>query len=311
MKFNLPSDRRAPSRPTPGGRPAGRPGPAEPAAADPVAIAAEEVRRHDPDRFATALAAPVPARRGLLAVYAFNLELARTREAVSETMLGEIRLQWWRDSLDELYAGTPKRHMTVLALAECQQRTPLSRAHLDALIDARATDLYDEQIRSPHDLEQYCAGTGGRVAHLALEALGVSDIGAHAAASHVGIAWALVGLIRALPFHAAQRRLYLPLGMLASAGLSPEDVYQGRSTEALHTVLAEVGLVARRHLADARALAPAIPAEARPALLPAVLAGRYLDRLQRRRFDPFGPPVALGPTERPLALALAALRGRY
>ena len=312
MKFHLPPDRRRhrprkprTTRPDPDRRtPDAGPG-------DPVEIAAAELRRHDGDRFVTALAAPMPNRRGLFSVYAFNLELARTRESVSEPMLGEIRLQWWRDSIEELFLGAAKRHVTLQALADCHARTPLSRAHLDALIDARGTDLFDEQIRSLAELEDYAAGTSSRVVHLALEALGVSDIAAHAAGRHVGIAWALIGLLRAVPFHAAQRRLYLPLALLSAAGLSPDDVYGRRDSPALAEIVAEIAGIAAGHLGDARALAPAVPAEARPALLPAVLAERYLFHFQRRRYAPFGPPLELGLVERPLQLMLASRRGRY
>jgi NADH dehydrogenase [ubiquinone] 1 alpha subcomplex assembly factor 6 len=60
------------------------------------------VRRHDRDRFLTTLFAPAAERQALLALYAFNHEVAKTREVVSEPMLGRIRLQWWRDSLDQI-----------------------------------------------------------------------------------------------------------------------------------------------------------------------------------------------------------------
>ena len=52
-----------------------------------------QVRQHDRDRYLTALFAPPARRPGLFALYAFNLEVAKVREAVSEPMLGHIRLQ--------------------------------------------------------------------------------------------------------------------------------------------------------------------------------------------------------------------------
>ena len=48
------------------------------------------VRNNDPDRFVLAMLAPEPVREALIALYAFNIEVARTRELVSEAMLGEI-----------------------------------------------------------------------------------------------------------------------------------------------------------------------------------------------------------------------------
>ena len=49
------------------------------------------------DRSLTALYAPAE-HRSALALYAFNIEIARVREVVRDPMAGEIRLQWWSDA---------------------------------------------------------------------------------------------------------------------------------------------------------------------------------------------------------------------
>ena len=59
----------------------------------------ELVRTGDKNRFLATLFAPQKYRRALYALYAFNLEVARTRELAREPIPGEIRLQWWRDVL--------------------------------------------------------------------------------------------------------------------------------------------------------------------------------------------------------------------
>src|SRR6476661_6084406 len=71
------------------------------------------VRHHDRDRFQTVLFAPAARREALFALYAFNYEIARVRESVTEPMLGQIRLQWWREAVDAGYAGTLPRHHVV------------------------------------------------------------------------------------------------------------------------------------------------------------------------------------------------------
>ena len=65
-----------------------------------IDVFAAQLRLHDPDRYLTARLAPKPSRPALITLYAFNAELARICDAVSEPALGEIRLQWWRDALD-------------------------------------------------------------------------------------------------------------------------------------------------------------------------------------------------------------------
>jgi phytoene/squalene synthetase len=66
---------------------------------------ADLLRRGDPDRFLAAMAAPPAARRVLLPLYAFNLEVARAPQVTAEPMIAEMRLQWWRDALAEIAAG--------------------------------------------------------------------------------------------------------------------------------------------------------------------------------------------------------------
>ena len=64
-----------------------------------AAFCAELVRSHDFARYAATLFVPSEQRRALLAVYAFNVEISRVREQVSQPLPGEIRLQWWTDML--------------------------------------------------------------------------------------------------------------------------------------------------------------------------------------------------------------------
>ncbi len=66
------------------------------------------VRERDPDRYFSALFAPAGQRRFLFALYAFNRELAHVGETVREPMLGEIRLAWWRETLDGARRNAPR-----------------------------------------------------------------------------------------------------------------------------------------------------------------------------------------------------------
>src|SRR5215475_14937298 len=78
---------------------------------------AQILRRQDPERYLTALFAPFGRREALFALYAFNLELARARESVREPLMGRMRLQWWREALEEIAAGRPRAHEVVRPLA--------------------------------------------------------------------------------------------------------------------------------------------------------------------------------------------------
>src|SRR5471030_76032 len=95
-----------------------------------LSYCAEQVRRYDRDRFLTALFAPPPQREDLFALYAFNLEIAKIRETVTEPMLGRIRLQWWREAIAALEQGVVRQHGVVEPLAEAVRRHALPVAAL-------------------------------------------------------------------------------------------------------------------------------------------------------------------------------------
>ncbi len=270
---------------------------------------AEAARKGDPDRYLCALFAPPDRREALFALYAFNVELVRAREAAREPLLGLMRLQWWRDALDGILAGRPPGHAAAEELARARAR--LDRAALLGLIEARRRDFDETPFASLAELEGHVEATSAALARQALGLLGVEDEAARAAARHVGLAWGLVGLLRAVPFHARARRLYLPADLLAAAGVEAEAIFAARPGAGLGRVAAEVAEAARGHLAAARALRPRAPRAGLPALLPARLAAADLARLARAGFDPFAPRLAASGLGRRLGVVAGAIAGRY
>lgn len=249
-----------------------------------------QVKQYDRDRYLTALFSPADRRPGLFALYAFNLEVAKIREIVSEPLLGQIRLQWWREALEGIYGGAARRHLVVEPLAETIHRHHLPQVAFDLLIEWRERDLNDEAPETLEGLIAYAAGTSSTLVSLALQTLGVGEdeVAAHDTGYHVGIAWALAGLLRARPQHAVQGRNYLPARLVADRG----------EKGAVQAVAA----TAQEHLGAARAARKSLPMAALPALLPAVLAGRHLRRQGRA-------PLTSAMDQ--LALYLHALTGRY
>jgi phytoene synthase len=271
------------------------------------------VRRHDPDRFTTVLFAPADRREDVFAVYAFNYEVAKTREVVSEAMLGRIRLQWWREAIAPIFASGPvRRHDVLESLAAMVRRRRLSRSHLDQLIDARERDLTDEPPATLAALEAFAAETAGELAVTAVEILGVREDSASRAARDIGTAYGLTGLLRAVPFHAHAKRLLLPADLVAAAGVDVHrNLFELKPSPALAEVVGQVAAAARRHLEAARELRREIPRAALPALLPGVIAAHWLRQLQRVHYDVFDPRLKRPDTGRSWRLALAAISGRY
>lgn len=275
-----------------------------------LSAVAQLVRRHDRDRYMTALFAPAARREALLALYAFNYEIARVREAVTQSTLGQIRLQWWREVVDAAFAGAPTRqHPIALAVTAAIREHRLDRVPLDRLIDARERDLDGEPPARMAVLEDYAEGSSATVMRLALRVLGVS--GGETTAAEAGIGYALAGLLRAMPFHARAGRCYIPAEIAARAGLDLGDYAALRSTPALRRAVAEIADKAALHLRAARADRREVPRAGLPALLPAVIAERALARLRRAGNDPFDPRLAQPDPLQSWRLLLAMLRGRF
>jgi NADH dehydrogenase [ubiquinone] 1 alpha subcomplex assembly factor 6 len=267
--------------------------------------AAALVRRHDRDRFQTALFAPAARREALFALYAFNYEIARVRESVREPMLGEIRLQWWREAIATAFAGgEPRRHETVEAVTKTIRSHRLSRVHFDRLIDARERDFDMEPPASLAALEDYAENSSVPLILLALEVLEAAAPAAQHAARDIGLAYALSGMLRALPYLARIGRAVLPADL--APGLDLSQLGGKAAPPALREAVAAIAAVATRRLAAARAQRREMPARALPALLPAIVAAGALRRLERAGFDPFAPGLAESEPSQPWRLAAAA-----
>src|SRR5215510_574597 len=173
------------------------------AAGGDAAYCLEQVRRFDRDRYLAALFASAEVRADLLALYAFNLELAKIREVVREPMMGLIRLQWWRDAIGEIYNGKVRRHQVAQPLTLAVKRRQLPRELFERLIDGREADMDNGPPADLAAMRGYAEATGGTLAELAARIAADAQNTEPAvlrAAGDLGTAWALIGLARAVPF---------------------------------------------------------------------------------------------------------------
>ncbi|MGE0007359.1 MAG: phytoene/squalene synthase family protein [Parvibaculaceae bacterium] len=240
------------------------------------------VRTGDKDRYLASLFAPDRLRPGLLALYAFNIEIARIRETVSEAMLGEIRLKWWHDAVESLYAGTRAGHPVIEALAPAVAEAGLPKQAFVNMIAARRFDLYDDPMPNLGALEGYLGETSSMLVQLAAMILVKGAAGALADVSGLaGVAMGIAGLLRSLPVSRSRGQCFVPEDMLGRHGASVSDLLAARGSEAIEAALAELRAHAATRLAEARAKAVAVTPEAFPAYLPASLTGLYLARLAK------------------------------
>ncbi len=215
------------------------------------------VERGDPDRFASAMAAPVAAREALFPLYAFNIEVSRAPWVTAEPMIAGMRLQWWADALEEIaVGGTIRRHEVVTPLARVLDAT--SARQLQTLVEARQADIDKAPFDDGAALISYLDATGGLLMATAARALGDRD---GRAARALGTAAGVAAYLCAVPELVARGKLPLPDGR-------PEAVRD----------LARQG---RARLAEARAARSDVVPAARPALWPGALAGPVLARAEQ------------------------------
>jgi phytoene synthase len=255
---------------------------------DAFAHCAALVRAGDRDRFLASLFAPAERRDALYALYAFNIEIARVREAAHEPLPGEIRLQWWCEVIGGERGGEASANPVASALLTAIERYQLPAATLTHLIEAHRFDLYDEPMARLGDLEDYARKTTAALITLAARILETGEPDRiRTAAEPAGIAQAIVGLLLALPVHIARRQLYVPAEMLARHGVGPNDPFAQPPPAGVSAALSELREVGRAHLRVAHQHVPALRDAALPAFLPIALTRPALDRLERG--DPFAP----------------------
>lgn len=253
-----------------------------------VAACAALVQRGDPDRFAAVMAAPPALRGGLFALYAFNLEVARTPWATREPMLAEMRLQWWADAIDCLAMGAAVPvHEVATPLAEALRG--LDPAPLAALIEARRLDIAGTPLTDAA-FSAYLNDTAGGLLWMAARLSG-APAAAEAAVREFGWAMGLANQFLALPALEGAGRCLMP-------ATDPDSLRD----------LARRGLDALDHAAAARGQ---VPAASRPALYAGAQARGVLRRVAAAPETALAGTLASSDFARRGRLLWVALTGRW
>lgn len=213
------------------------------------------VERGDPDRFLATMAAPAHARAQLLPLYAFNLEVARAPWVTDEPLIAEMRLQWWRDVVENAASGAARAHEVAGPLHDLIRVFGLPVDVLDRLIAARRRDISREPFADKAALSDYIEATAAGLLWLAARALGAPDA-AEAAVRDYGWAAGLAGYLAAVPDLEARGRAPLPQEVPISD-------------------LVDEGLI---RLSRARAARKSVP----KAVAPALLAGWQAESMLRK-----------------------------
>ena len=272
-----------------------------------LSLSANEVRRHDWDRFLCTLFAPVNMREDLFTLLAFNSELARNREMVTDPLIGEMRLQWWRDNIERVYNGSLNKvsgHYIMEYLPDIIRSRDLSKNLFYQLIEARLMDLSDQPPANMSDLLDYTKSTSSILNLLQLEILGCrKDFESYAEA--LGTAWALTGLMLAVPALRRQGRSPLPQEIVMA------DQKLGGTGENIYGAVKTVCLAAEQYLEKVEWPEKTDRSEVRSIFLLGPLCRSYLKKLSSVEYDPFSPDLQQSRVLKQISLWFRALTGAY
>ena len=277
---------------------------------DNEALCLAALRESDRDRYLASLLAPADRRSAIVALYAYNTELARIRDLVREPLPGEVRLQYWRDLLEGSAHGETAANPVAAELLRAVRERGLPVAPLIAMADARVFDLYDDPMETAAMFEGYAGETTAALIQLTCLALDakaaevVFDI-----VGHAGVALAVAGALLLLPIHRARGQVYVPLQILSAAGMDRDSFLKDGDPTRLKVVIEAFAGYGLDHLRQARA-AGAIPKSLLPAFLPVSLASGVLTRAARDGAAALAGGVRAPQWRRQLAMVRLLLTGK-
>jgi phytoene/squalene synthetase len=240
----------------------------------------------------------------LLVLYAFNLEVARAPWASKEEMIAEMRLQWWLDTINEIYEGKVRHHEVVGPLAEVIVGYDLPQALLVELIEARRFDIYREGHSGLPAFDAYIHATSGNLMRLAAISLGAEDLPCTADFGYgVGVA----NLWRALPALYAAGRHPVPV----DCALDRNAVAEGEVSENLSDALCSISVNALSKVQSARRVRKTFPQSAVPALLPGWQVDVPLKMVKAQPGDALRQPLETSEFQKKLGLLWRSSTGRW
>lgn len=263
-------------------------------------IILSDIRKYDYDRYICGIFADENARENLFALYAFNLEIAKIGEAVSEPMPGLLRLEWWRGAMRDLFHGGKIRNHEILEkIAEMNKETPLSEELFSKILEARVRDINNIQPENMAELLQYAEDTSSGLLLLALQTLGIRNSDASVAARHIGIAWALIGILRSAYINIPRSKFHFPLDMMNENKITRDNYGSEKFLNGSKIVVKNIAEIAEKNIFEADLIIKKLDKNVRkksaPVFLLKKLSELHLKKIRKNDFDVFTRRIEISP----------------
>lgn len=222
-------------------------------------------------------------------VRAFNIEVAQVQETTSIAQTAKMRIDFWRQNISRTFEGFPPNHPVAISLALCLEKQMLTEKWFHKIVDIREKYINNTAFMSLDDAEEYGEYTLSSIFYLIMEGMGLEQIDASYAASHLGVACSLVTLMRSTPYFANNSQVILPTELLFKHKLSQEDVIRRSNQPALQEAIYEIASQAHLHLDGMKKLFDNVPPTAKNVYLPYFPCDMFLKHIQKLDFNVFHP----------------------
>ena len=173
---------------------------------------------------------PKTQRQAMIALYAFCREVDDVVDECTDFNVAQIKLNWWKSEIANLYANTPQ-HPVTKALQPFIGRFDLAQEHFLEIIDGMEMDLKFNRYEDFKQLQLYCYRVASVVGLLSAQIFGFKNRHTLKYAHDLGMAFQLTNIIRDVGEDARRGRIYLPLDELRKANVSEEDILHSRESE--------------------------------------------------------------------------------
>ncbi|XP_026727072.1 NADH dehydrogenase (ubiquinone) complex I, assembly factor 6-like isoform X1 [Trichoplusia ni] len=255
-----------------------------------IEYCANIVKQYDYENFMATLLMTKSVRSPALVLRAFNVEIARVQDQTSDAQTAAFRLQFWHDTVKTIYQKE-QNILNVPANPIAQELFKvcvcygLQKRQLEKLILSRSNLLNSKHFKTLEDIEKYAEDSVSPIYYLLLDILGVANVNADHAASHLGKAQGITNILRSVRISNYHKMVTLPMDILMKYSVSQEDVLRCIDSENMRNVAYEVASRANSHLQKARSIE--VPTISKQIFLPAIAIDQFLSKLQKVHFNLF------------------------
>jgi NADH dehydrogenase [ubiquinone] 1 alpha subcomplex assembly factor 6 len=172
-------------------------------------------RRFDNENYLVSLFSPPKCRNAVWAIRAFNVETCQIHENTKDSLIGKMRIQWWREMIDSTFDGKPLEHPISNEISSALKSSKLSKLWFKRILKERENHLDRKQFGTLNDLEQYAENGTSSLLFLQMESLGIHNHAVEHALGHIGKAAGICNILRGFRFDLENRKVLLPSELMA------------------------------------------------------------------------------------------------